>query len=293
MKVLIAIDASDASHSALEEIASRPWRPDTSFEVISVVDASFVWATSEVAQDSAHRAQEAVRAAVATLEARKLRATGTTQFGAPKTTILDHATQIGADFVFTGSHNQSGVSRALLGSVAGAVARYARCSVGIIRPDTREKGGKLKVLLATDGSPSSLVATSSVAERPWPARTEVRIFSAVELLLPTPLVLFSPPFLELSVVESARTQAMKHSQEAIQKSRDILASASLDVSESVSVDLEPPKYTIVDEAKQWGADLIVMGSHGHSGLERFLLGTTSESVAMHAPCSVELIRTRT
>jgi nucleotide-binding universal stress UspA family protein len=53
-----------------------------------------------------------------------------------------------------------------------------------------------------------------------------------------------------------------------------------------------PKARIVDEAKEWEADLVVVGSHGRRGIERVLQGSVSEAVAMHAPCSVEVIRTR-
>jgi nucleotide-binding universal stress UspA family protein len=47
---------------------------------------------------------------------------------------------------------------------------------------------------------------------------------------------------------------------------------------------------IIDSAADWHADLIVLGSHGKRGLQRFLLGGVSEFVARHAGCSVELIR---
>jgi nucleotide-binding universal stress UspA family protein len=47
---------------------------------------------------------------------------------------------------------------------------------------------------------------------------------------------------------------------------------------------------IVDEAKEWGADLIVVGSHGYTGLKRLLLGSVAQSVVTHAPCSVEVVR---
>jgi Universal stress protein family len=53
---------------------------------------------------------------------------------------------------------------------------------------------------------------------------------------------------------------------------------------------ETPKTIILDEATQWGADLIVLGSHGRRGAERFLMGSISEAVAMHAHCSVEVVR---
>jgi nucleotide-binding universal stress UspA family protein len=50
------------------------------------------------------------------------------------------------------------------------------------------------------------------------------------------------------------------------------------------------KEVILDEAEKWGADLIVLGSHGYSGWQRFLLGSVSNAVATHAHCSVEIVR---
>jgi nucleotide-binding universal stress UspA family protein len=50
---------------------------------------------------------------------------------------------------------------------------------------------------------------------------------------------------------------------------------------------------ILDEAESWGADLIVVGSHGYRAWERFLLGSVSQSVVSHAKCSVEVVRCKT
>ena len=52
------------------------------------------------------------------------------------------------------------------------------------------------------------------------------------------------------------------------------------------------KSILVETAAKWPADLIVVGSHGRKGLARFLLGSVSEGVARHAPCSVLIVRTR-
>ena len=51
-----------------------------------------------------------------------------------------------------------------------------------------------------------------------------------------------------------------------------------------------PKLVILDQAREWRADLIVVGSHGRKGLEHFLMGSVSEAVARHAACSVEIVR---
>jgi nucleotide-binding universal stress UspA family protein len=52
-----------------------------------------------------------------------------------------------------------------------------------------------------------------------------------------------------------------------------------------------PKSHIIDFAKEWHADLIVLGSHGRTGLSRFLMGSVSQAVVRHAQCSVEIVRT--
>lgn len=51
-----------------------------------------------------------------------------------------------------------------------------------------------------------------------------------------------------------------------------------------------PDESIIETAKKWGADLVALGSHGYRGFKRFLLGSVSQAVASHAPCSVEVVR---
>jgi nucleotide-binding universal stress UspA family protein len=58
------------------------------------------------------------------------------------------------------------------------------------------------------------------------------------------------------------------------------------------VEEEPPKQAIIEEAENWHVDLILLGSHGYGPAKRFLLGSTAQAVALHAPCSVEIVRPR-
>ena len=51
-----------------------------------------------------------------------------------------------------------------------------------------------------------------------------------------------------------------------------------------------PEDAILDEADRWQADVIVLGSHGYGPMKRRLLGSVSQAVALHAPCSVEIVR---
>jgi len=65
-----------------------------------------------------------------------------------------------------------------------------------------------------------------------------------------------------------------------------------DVADEVKAVGKPgrPASTILEVAKEEGVDLIVMGATRHGALERFLLGSTSHEVAVHAPCSVIILR---
>jgi nucleotide-binding universal stress UspA family protein len=58
-----------------------------------------------------------------------------------------------------------------------------------------------------------------------------------------------------------------------------------------AVEVGDVRERILDSASEWRADLIVLGSHGKRGLQRFLLGSVAEFVARHARCSVHIIRT--
>ena len=66
--------------------------------------------------------------------------------------------------------------------------------------------------------------------------------------------------------------------------------AGISVETEVTEPKDAPARAILESADQWKADVIVMGSHGRRGLDRIVLGSVSESVALHAHCSVEVVR---
>lgn len=287
MKIVLAIDSSAASEVAVSQVASRPWPPGTTVEVLSVVEPSNIMHVPQLVERATEHAEGLVQRAAELLRQNGIQATPLVLSGDPKAVIVDHAGETKADFVVVGPHGTAGLTRFLLGSVAKTVVRFSPCSVEVARSSAgRESGGRgMRVLLATDGSDCSLAAARSVAVRPWPSGVEVRVLSVVELSVP----LFQPPY-SSPLMETLRADAMQRAQNAIRAAEQIVAGAGLSVSSAVSVLLDSPKAIIPDDARQWGADLIVVGSHGHRGINRFLLGSVSEAVAMHADCSVEVIR---
>jgi nucleotide-binding universal stress UspA family protein len=145
----------------------------------------------------------------------------------------------------------------------------------------------MKILIAVDGSESSDVAVEEMVKRPWPADSVVRIISVAETL---PLEALSLPSRYREDIErAARHRAETIVERAIARLRDSDARI-LPISSTVVVD--SPKDAIVEEAERWGADLIIVGSHGYRGPDRALLGSVSQAVATQAKCSVEIARWR-
>jgi len=148
----------------------------------------------------------------------------------------------------------------------------------------------MKILLAVDGSEYSDAAVTEIARRSWPAGTEVRIFSAAELpvwLMGTGDVV--SPRIAQDLEQAARTQA----ETAVAHSLAIFRQqAGKELSVTTAVTLDSARDSILDESEAWGADLIVVGSHGYRGYKRFLLGSVSQAIAGQARCSVEIVRAR-
>jgi len=146
----------------------------------------------------------------------------------------------------------------------------------------------MRILLAVDGSPCSDVAVEEVGRRPWPEGSSVKVLNAFEVPLPaTPDGWALPPDYFDELDEAMRTQAQSIVDRALTRLR-----STLDQTITIEAQLlaGAPRSVILDEAESWGADLIVLGSHGYGRWERFLLGSVSQSVVSHAKCSVEVVR---
>ena len=144
----------------------------------------------------------------------------------------------------------------------------------------------MKILLAVDGSPFSEEAAASVACRPWPAGSEIKIVSVAEPFQPYLMEAYTmPETYWVEVEEEARQQASQAVEMAVEKFR-----GRPDLVVSKEIRSGNPKLIILEEAEKWGADEIVMGSHGYTGLKRMFLGSVSQAVASQAKCSIEIVR---
>lgn len=144
----------------------------------------------------------------------------------------------------------------------------------------------MKILLTTDGSSFSESALQTVTSTIRPDGSEVLVLEIVEPLMFTAPPQMAPGYApeEMARLKEQFEQAAKTTAE----SADILRKAGFKVdSRVIESDV---RSGILDMATEWKPDLIVLGSHGRRGVEKFLLGSVAESIARHAKCSVLIVR---
>ncbi len=146
----------------------------------------------------------------------------------------------------------------------------------------------MRILLAFDGSSCSEVARDLVASADWPEGTLVR---AIAVLEHGP-ALFGVPWLAVTPIESAEIEAAIAGD--LERSLEAAAAGLAAPGREVRHELirGRPASAIVEDARRFGPDLIVLGSRGHGTLDAMLLGSTSAEVVDHAPCPVLVARRR-
>lgn len=146
----------------------------------------------------------------------------------------------------------------------------------------------MKILIATDGSAHSKAAVEEVANRSFPINTQVRIVSVYDRV--QLITAMGPMGVSQEYYAAADLQASKEAETATEIASKILHKKNPSFTISTIVIQGSPKSSILEEAEKFGADLIVVGSQGYGAVERFLLGSVSQSVSLHAKCSVLIVR---
>jgi nucleotide-binding universal stress UspA family protein len=153
----------------------------------------------------------------------------------------------------------------------------------------RDRSEVMKILLAIDGSPCSDAAVEEVSRRPWPEGSSIKVLTTFELPSPPTPEGWALPY---SYFEEMDLALRKQAENIVERAIEKLKSTRNTISVDARIVPGSPKSVILDEAEDWRADLIVVGSHGYRAWERFLLGSVSQSVVSHAKCSVEVVRCR-
>ena len=144
----------------------------------------------------------------------------------------------------------------------------------------------MRILLAIDGSSCSDAAVKEVARRPWPEGSMVRVLTTYELPTPPTPEGWAIPANYFEEMDAALS---KQAQGVVDQAVRLLK-PNKSISTDASLLPGPAKILILEEAEKWGADLVVVGSHGYGAWKRFLLGSVSQAIVSHAKCSVEVVR---
>lgn len=190
--------------------------------------------------------------------------------------VIGVAESIDADLIIVGATERGAVSRTLLGTTAGRVVRTASAPVLVDRRGT--SGPRRRVLIATDLSEHSqrVYSRALAAVGPLGYGEDVEIRA---LLVVNDLLRLDPEQRPATLERIAERELRPFVERA----------GAAELTGSVTVRAGDAATEIAREAEEWGADLLVLGTHGRGGMTRLLIGSVAEAVVRRPPCDVLVI----
>jgi nucleotide-binding universal stress UspA family protein len=299
MRILLAVDGSVPSDHAVALVSSLQLPPDSLVRVIAVqapyTDAlAMTWAamgdagtnleTEEEASARVHR--DAVARAEASLLRDGLTVEGFLIHGRPGSSIVDEAAALGADLVVVGSRGHGTIATMVLGSTASEVVDHAPCPVLVAR---MEHLGP--VAFADDGSHSARTAEKVFTEWPLFRDEHVTVLTVAELAVPVAAG-FTPGMYDQALEAYTRSanEARYETENEANAEAHRLVDAGL-AADAVALEGDPASE-ILRFAAERGIATLVVGTRGHTGLARLILGSVARNVLLHAGCSVLVVRDR-
>jgi nucleotide-binding universal stress UspA family protein len=205
--------------------------------------------------------------------------------GSPAEQILEYSASRPFDLVVLGAMGSTGLARFLMGSVAEKVVRHAEVMTLIARHPKHELR---RVVVGVDASSVSERLAAAAAAFPLPPESEIRLLT---VLPPRETVASLAPMIWTSL-SSEMDEILKA---AVVEAEERLRDLARVVHEhrphvSAAVLRGDPATSLLAAIEQEEADMVVVGSRGEGGVDRFLLGSVSERIARYAPCSVLVVR---
>ena len=190
-----------------------------------------------------------------------------------------------ADVVFVGNHNDTPLEHLLIGSTTERVARYCQCAVLVARPSPSTG----PVIAATDLSDPSLPAIHAGAREASRRKAPLTVVNAIDFMFPPAIAaggffgLVPTTYSAEAIVEMEKDAKAKL--DATLKTAKVEGEARVLVGDAV--------VTIVSEVAERQAQLVVVATHGRTGLAHVALGSVAEKVMRNASCSVLVVRLAT
>ena len=295
MRVLLAIDGSEPAGLAVDLVANVAWPAGTDILVAQAVETGAglfggPWPALAIVQadrieaDIRAEAQRTVQEVGERLARAGMSVEAVVLRGRPATAIVNRARRIHADLVVVGSRGHGTIESMLLGSVSAEVVDHAPAPVLVARDSQIER-----IVLAWDGSTCATRAADLLGTWPIFAGSNVRVVSVTDVEIPwwTGFPEAGSPKMMPMHVEAVDASRAQHDELA----RDMAAKL-----ESAGLAAEADRRDgdaateILAAASVSKADLIVMGTHGRTGLKRLVLGSVACNVLQHAACSVLIVR---
>ena len=200
----------------------------------------------------------------------------------PFQAIVDEAEKNQVDMIIMGRRGRTGIRRLLMGSVTAKVIGYSPCNVLVV-PRLAEIKYQ-KILVATDGSRYSMSAATEAIGIAKRCGAYLFVISVVPSETASP---FDIVHSEMQHEMIAKTE-FHHGEKNV---NDLLVIARQEGVKAEGLVIEGRSYeAIVENARAKRVDLVVMGSHGRTGLERLLMGSVTERVVGNADCSVLIVK---
>ena len=295
MRILVATDGSECASVAVDLVASMAWPPDSIVHVVEAVPSGPAvfggpWPplgpvdTTAFDADIQQHAEQNLDDARARLVAPGRSVETSVASGRAAGVIVSLAEQTDADVIVVGSRGHGTLESMLLGSTSAEIVDRAHVPVLVARGTAIGR-----VVYAWDGS--------ACAEEGFHALTAWEVFAASEIHVISVADTVSPWWADTGMVntsqalaayaEAAEPSRTQHEELARDMARRLGAAGLEAVSQRRDGD---PAQQIVDVAKSWQADLIIVGTHGRTGLRRLLMGSVARNVLHHAHCSVLIVR---
>lgn len=296
-RILVCYDRSPGADQAVALVAAMPWDSETVIHLVTAVDGirelRAAWGPLALA-DSATLESEAKAHAVEALGRVRDRISPlgstvdcTVVTGRTAQALAEEARRFAATLMVVGSRGLGTISATLLGSVSAELVDIAPCPVLVAR-SAAVRG----IVFATDGSASAEAAETFLSNLPIASGVPVRVVSSAEVLRVWTAGIAPTMYHQALAAQAEYESEMRQSHTAI-------AAASCARLAARGIDARPevragdPAVEVLAAATAAGADLIVLGSRGQTGLKRLILGSVARRVLHHAPASVLVVRAGT
>ncbi len=284
-RLLLATDGSPFSEGAIREAIRLAKRCSSKLAAISVIESNPEYAT--IAPQLLEKAEKAAREHLESVKARAKKEgmdiTTTILEGEDSFNyISSEAVKNKISMIIMGRHGKTGLKRLVMGSTTARVIGHAPCNVLVV-PRAAKVEFK-NVLVATDGSRFAAAAASEAIGIAAKNKSKLIVLAVVP----------SESMQPMDIVHSQMPRdviAEKELNEAEQNARAVKETArKAGVAVEAFIMGGKPSDAIIQTAKEKNVDVIILGSHGKTGLDKLLMGSVAERVIILASCAVLVVK---